>query len=238
VKLPWRQLGIGLLGAILFLATWIALALLLHAAHLPLRMGDVVLAIAGFATYIAYVRRVERRGVTELQTRTALPEVAGGFAFGLALFGVVIAALALSGHYHVTAFGNPTALATGLVIWLSGAVMEELLFRGFIFRTIRNLAGTWIAVAVSALLFGLLHAANPGSTVFSSFAIALEAGVLLALAYAVTNRLWLPIGIHAGWNYAEGTIFGTAVSGATVKSTLLHGALSGNSLLTGGAFGV
>jgi CAAX protease family protein len=91
---------------------------------------------------------------------------------------------------------------------------------------------------VSAILFGLLHAANPGATPFSSLAVALEAGVLLAVAFAATRRLWFPIGIHAGWNYAEGTIFGTAVSGGTVKATLLHGVLSGSPLFTGGAFGV
>jgi hypothetical protein len=48
----------------------------------------------------------------------------------------------------------------------------------------------------------------------------------------------LPIGLHAGWNYAEGTLFGTAVSGTTVKTTFLHGSLSGNALVTGGPFGV
>jgi membrane protease YdiL (CAAX protease family) len=116
--------------------------------------------------------------------------------------------------------------------------MEELLFRGFVFRVLRDVTGMWIALAISAALFGFLHAANPGATAFSSVAIALEAGVLLAVAYAATNRLWLPIGIHAGWNYAEGTIFGTAVSGGVVKSTFLHATLTGNSLWTGGAFGV
>lgn len=234
----WRAIGIGLLGAILFLAAWIGVAVVLHRLHVPLRVGDVILAIAGFAVYIGYVRATEQRPIEELRPRRAFPELVSGFLFGLALFGVVIGALALTGHYHVTSFGSPVALLSGLVMWFSGAVMEELLFRGFIFRVTQNVAGTWIAVAASALLFGLIHAANPGSTVFSSLAIALEAGVLLALAYAATNRLWLPIGIHAGWNYAEGTIFGTAVSGGSLKASLLHGALTGNPLLTGGAFGV
>jgi uncharacterized protein len=146
--------------------------------------------------------------------------------------------LALTGHYRVASAGDPLALVRALIPWFSGAIVEELLFRGFIFRAIRDVAGTWIAVAVSAALFGLLHAANPGSMLFSSVAIALEAGVLLAVAYAATNRLWLPIGIHAGWNYAEGTIFGTAVSGTSVHTTFLHGTLAGDASITGGAFGV
>jgi membrane protease YdiL (CAAX protease family) len=198
----------------------------------------VLFAVTGFVVYILFVRAVERRPVTELSVSKALPEVSGGFFLGMALFAIVIATLAVSGHYRILGFGNWIALVQGLVSWFSGAIMEELLFRGFVFRVTQTAFGTWIAVAISAVLFGLVHAANPGSTVFSSIAVGLEAGVLLAIAYAVTNRLWLPIGIHTGWNYAEGTIFGTSVSGADVKSTLLHGTLTGNPLLTGGAFGV
>jgi membrane protease YdiL (CAAX protease family) len=53
-----------------------------------------------------------------------------------------------------------------------------------------------------------------------------EAGILLGLAYTVTGRLWLPIGIHTGWNFAEGTIFGTGVSGGTTQASFLHGVLT------------
>jgi uncharacterized protein len=230
MKQALKQLGFGLLGAVIFFAVWIGAA--------ALRAPEVLLAAAGFATYITYVRLIERRRVTELHARAALPQTLGGFAAGIGLFGVVIAILAASGHYRVLGAGNPIVLLLALVPWFSAAIMEELLFRGFIFRTLQNVAGTWIAVGISALLFGLLHAGNPGATVFSSVAVALEAGVLLAIAYAATNKLWLPIGIHAGWNYAEGTIFGTAVSGGTVKSTFLAGVLTGNPLFTGGTFGV
>lgn len=233
-----KRLGFGALGAIVFFAVWIGVAALAHVAHFPQLVTDIVLAASGFATYIAYVRVTERRNVTELDLRSATPQITAGFAIGVGLLGTVIAVLALGGHYRVSSTGTPFVLLPALVPWFSGAIMEELLFRGIIFGTIRAAGGTWIAVAISALLFGLLHAANPGATIFSSVAIALEAGVLLALAYAATNRLWFPIGIHAGWNYAEGTIFGTAVSGNAVKATFLHGTLSGGALLTGGPFGV
>lgn len=238
MKQTLKQLGFGLLGAVVFFAVWIGVATLASSVHLPPEMTGLVLAAAGFATYVAYARYVERRQVTELQPRAALPQTFAGFAAGIGLFGIVIAILAASGHYRVIGAGNPVVLLLALVPWFSGAIMEELLFRGFIFRVLQNVAGTWIAVGISALLFGLLHAGNPGATLFSSVAVGLEAGVLLAIAYAATNKLWLPIGIHAGWNYAEGTIFGTAVSGGTVKATFLQGVLTGNSLMTGGKFGV
>jgi membrane protease YdiL (CAAX protease family) len=68
-------------------------------------------------------------------------------------------------------------------------------------------------------------------------AIALEAGVLLALAYAATDRLWLPIGVHTGWNFTEGSVFGASVSGHAPGDALFQGSLSGPVTLTGGIFG-
>lgn len=238
MKQRLKHLGFGLLGAVIFLGVSIGVAAFGHSVHLPPLLTNVLLAAAGFATYLLYVRGTEHRKVTELQLRAAPAPTVAGFALGIGLFAVVIALLAAGGHYRIISVDDPFALVRGLIPCFSGAIVEELLFRGFIFRVLRDIAGTWIAVAVSAILFGALHAVNPGATLFSSVAVALEAGVLLAIAYAATNRLWLPIGIHAGWNYAEGTIFGTAVSGTNIKDTLFHGMLAGDPLWTGGAFGV
>jgi membrane protease YdiL (CAAX protease family) len=70
------------------------------------------------------------------------------------------------------------------------------------------------APALAAAIFGLVHALNPGATVVSTAAIAIEGGLLLAAAYALIRNLWLPIGLHFGWNFTEGGIFGASVSGA------------------------
>jgi hypothetical protein len=96
--------------------------------------------------------------------------------------------------------------------------------------------GSWLALAISALIFGLLHLANPNATLWGGIAIAIEAGVMLAAAYMYTRRLWLPIGIHFAWNFTQGAIFGVAVSGNEAKG-LLQSTLSGPSLLSGGDFG-
>ena len=97
--------------------------------------------------------------------------------------------------------------------------------------------GTTIALVASAALFGLVHAANPGATLFSDIAIALEAGLLLGAAYAFSRNLWLVIGIHAGWNFAEGYVFGASVSGQTPMPSLIRAVLNGSMPLTGGVFG-
>ena len=89
---------------------------------------------------------------------------------------------------------------------------------------------------MTSALFGLVHIFNPNATWFSSFAIAVEA-LLLGGAYMVTRSLWLPIGLHAGWNFTQGAIFGVPVSGIAVHG-LVKAQLSGPVLLSGGQFGL
>ena len=114
--------------------------------------------------------------------------------------------------------------------------MEEILLRGLIFRLLEKWLGSWAALTISALLFGLAHIANPNSSLFAAIAIALEAGILLAAVYMVTRRLWAVIGLHMAWNFTQGGIFGVAVSGNEIEG-LLASVMDGPELLTGGAFG-
>jgi membrane protease YdiL (CAAX protease family) len=209
----------------------------MHLAHVPDVPGVVIVSAIALAFYAGWVRLVERRRPDELALRAALPQGALGLGIGLLLFSVTMALLAGAGAYAIRGFGGWSGVPAGFLLMLGAAVVEEVLFRGFLFRTIRDIGGTWIAVAVSAAVFGALHAFNPGASAVSTVAIALEAGVLLALSYAATNRLWLPIGLHLGWNFAEGSIFGTAVSGTNVSGALLRGELHGPAALTGGSFG-
>lgn len=228
----------GIAGLVAFLLVLTGVQVALHAWHVSGAAAAAVVIPPAFGLYVVWVRFVERRAVRELSLRGALGETGAGFAGGVALFSIVIGVLAAVAAYRIRGHSNADVALAPLVVWFSGAVVEEIAFRGFLFRTIQEVGGTWIALAVSAAFFGLAHAANPGATLFSSFAIALEAGVLLALAYTYTKRLWLPIGIHAGWNFAEGTIFGVAVSGTGMQQqSVLHAVVAGPAILTGGAFG-
>ena len=114
---------------------------------------------------------------------------------------------------------------------------EELLFRGILFRWIEEFAGSWAALVVTSALFGLAHILNPGATWFSSFAIAVEAGLLLGAVYMLTRSLWMPIGLHAAWNFAEGPIFGVPVSGSPADGAL-RASIAGPPILSGGPFGL
>jgi len=166
----------------------------------------------------------------------AISGILGGLLLGAMLFSIVIVILTLTHCYHAS-FASWNGLLSALAFFLMGALVEELLFRGVLFRLIEKMTATWIALALSALLFGAIHIANPHATIFSSLAIALEAGILLALAYVLTRSLWFAIGIHWGWNFFEGPIFGTQVSGGQFTATVMHATMVGPTWLTGGSFG-
>lgn len=194
-----------------------------------------------YLAYWMYVHYVEKRDLTELGFSNALQEFGIGSLVGFGLFSLVIAILWLLGIYRVTGLN---------LIWLSfigalagalvSAFAQELIFRAVLYRITEEWLGTWWAVAISAILFGLLHLTSAGATLFSALAVALQAGVLLAAAYALTHRLWMALGIHMAWDFANDGIFGVGVAGESGQS--LHGIfqanLSGPRLLTGGTFGV
>ncbi len=108
--------------------------------------------------------------------------------------------------------------------------------RGVLFRIVEDGLGTWWSVLISAMIFGFLHIWNPNATVFSSLSIAMTAGVVLALFYVLTRKLWVPIGIHIAWNFTLGGIYGAAVSGGDTQG-LIQAEIDGPELLTGGEFG-
>jgi uncharacterized protein len=199
--------------------------------------GAAVIAVLCLATYILASRLIERRIPTELAANRALPEGGAGIVIGFLLFTFVMAALLALGVYHPAGRGTTSGLVNGLFFAILAGMMEEILFRGLLFRLSAKIVGTWGALILTSALFGLAHRLNPGATVVSSVAIALEAGVLLGASYAATQRLWLPIGLHVGWNFTEGSLFGMTLSGTTMTEGLLRGSLSGPRILTGGAFG-
>ena len=199
---------------------------------LGLTVAGVVLAVYG-----RLVRWAEGRIPVEVAREGAAAATGRGALIGLAMFLAVVLNLAIFGFYHIEGF-NSLGGALGLFgIMASAAVVEEVLFRGLLFRIVEQWTGTWIALVLSALLFGLSHLGNPDATLWGATAIAIEAGCMLAAAYAATRTLWLPIGLHFGWNFAVGGIFGSVVSGNGASQGLLQTVTSGPALLTGGAFG-
>jgi CAAX protease family protein len=161
----------------------------------------------------------------------------GGVLLGFAMFAAVYAVLWATGHAQWLGFAGADHVARLAAAAAVAGICEELVVRGGVFRIVEDMFGTTVALAVSCLLFGAMHLANPHITWFVAATIALEAGLLLAAAYAASRNLWLPIGIHIGWNFTEGGVFGAAVSGNAGGHGLVKMPLHGPDLLTGGLFG-
>ncbi|MFD6335556.1 CPBP family intramembrane glutamic endopeptidase [Streptomyces niveus] len=198
----------------------------------------VLTAALAVCLYRWLIRRLEDRDPAELRVADARSGLRQGVLIGLGAFAVTIAVIALSGGYHLEGWGSFGGALSTLGLMCCVAVTEELIFRGVVFRFLEEKAGTWAAVAASGVIFGLVHLVNPEATLWGAFAIAVEAGLLLAAAYAATRSLWLPIGLHLGWNMAVGGIFGTTVSGSTADfGSLLEATVTGPQAITGGTFG-
>ncbi|MFF4898299.1 CPBP family intramembrane glutamic endopeptidase [Streptomyces sp. NPDC001068] len=203
---------------------------------LTLAVG-LLTAVVAVPVYRWVVRRTEHRPVTEVGRDGARAAFGRGTLTGVAAFTGVIGNIALLGDYSAHGLGSVSS-AVGLVGFMAAAaVTEELLFRGVLLRIVEGRFGTWVALISTGALFGMMHLLNKDATVWGALAIAIEAGGMLGAAYVATRTLWLPIGLHFGWNFAESGIFGTEVSGSGSQKGLLDASTSGAQLITGGEFG-
>jgi membrane protease YdiL (CAAX protease family) len=231
--------GLTLLAALLalqILIYWVAHQIPRPVRPLWLLPAELLYGGLMLWLYCVLVRHFEHREVAELAADGAARRLAAGIFLGAALFSTVFALLAVGGYVQHEGFGGFTGLPSQLAASIGAAVGEELVFRGAVFRIAEERLGTIAALIISSVLFGVAHAANPGATPVSTVAIAIEAGALLGMVYSASRSLWLPIGLHFGWNFTEGGIFGTAVSGGRSRG-LLESLLSGPALVTGGKFG-
>jgi len=121
------------------------------------------------------------------------------------------------------------------VVFIFVAWNEELLSRGYELQTIASGLNLFWGVVISSAVFGLLHLGNPNATWVSAAGI-FFAGLFLAYAYVRTRQLWLSMGLHLGWNFFEGVVFGFPVSGLSIYP-LTRIDVHGPELWTGGAFG-
>ncbi|MEU0489871.1 CPBP family intramembrane glutamic endopeptidase [Nocardiopsis sp. NPDC006139] len=224
-----------LVGALAALLSGVTDAVGASVWALPL---GVAAAALGLWAYRLAIRRIEGREPLELSRKGAVRGLGWGTAAGFGVFAATIAAIAVLGGYRVTGWGSFEAFLAVCGLMCAVAVAEELLFRGVVFRLVEEAAGTWGALAVSSVLFGGLHLVNPNATLWGALAITLQAGLMLGAAYAATRSLWLPIGLHFGWNTTQAGVFGTAVSGSEdAFAGLLTGEAGGPAAISGGAFG-
>ena len=210
-------------------------------------LGYACAALAATLAFVWMVRRVDRRSLESagLTPRGVFSETGIGLLIGGGVFSAVMGAMRAIGVYHIGGTNPHFHPALPLLLFLCLAVFQEVAVRGYLFQTLERRWGTGAALVVSGAFFGLAHLGSPVSGLSTlqwlagPLFITFETGLLFSAAYLLTRRLWLPIGLHWGWNFFETSIYGTANTGSwgDEPNTLFYDHTSGPFLLTGGPFG-
>jgi uncharacterized protein len=187
--------------------------------------------------YIKFYAFYEKRAITEFSSKKIGRYILIGLMLGAVLQGLTIAVIWLNNGFHIVSVNQWMGLWPLVFSGAAVAIIEETLFRGIIFRISEEKLGTYLALVLSALIFGALHLLNAHSTIASALAVAVEAGLLLGAAFVYSRNLWFPIAIHFAWNFTQTGIFGAVTSGNALHVSLLTSTISGNTMISGGAFG-
>jgi membrane protease YdiL (CAAX protease family) len=204
----------------------------------------VVISVIGelFAAVMAYlvvVMFMERRRVPYELAPGRLGGLLRGGAMGSFSLALCVLVLALLGSYRIISVNtsyNPWLDL--LTLGLTAGIAEEIIMRGMVQRLLEEWLGSWVAIAISAALFGFMHLGNQDGTLWGATAIAIEAGLLFGAVYIVTRSLWWCVGLHMMWNIMQGPVFGSVVSGTGEQQSWLVSRWSGPEILTGGQFGL
>jgi hypothetical protein len=199
---------------------------------------DLIAIVLLFIAYELIIRRLGEHPRDDYRDPNALKNLGLGLGAGFLIFSVAVAVAALLGVYRISGEGDASGLLPALIgPAIFAAFNEELIFRGILFRWIESFGGSWAALLLTSAFFGAAHLANPNASPIAAVGIAFEAGVMLGAAYMLTRSLWLPMGLHAAWNFTQGEIYDIPVSGTPVHG-LLVARLNGPPLLTGNGFGL
>ncbi len=206
-----------------------------------------IIAILAVTPAVFLARRfLDRRSIVSLGLKRngqTILDLLAGIIITFVMMGIIFGLEVMAGWLRFESFAWESELVGSVAISVVGSFLlfilvawqEELLFRGYRLQNITEGLNPIWGVVISSLWFGAVHFFNPHATVISSAGIFL-AGLFLAYGYLRTGQLWLSIGLHIGWNFFEGVVFGFPVSGLDIYA-LTRIRVSGPDLWTGGAFG-
>ncbi|HYR76409.1 MAG TPA: type II CAAX endopeptidase family protein [Pyrinomonadaceae bacterium] len=168
-----------------------------------------------------------------------------GSALGAAslLLAALLATITRGIHFGFDTAGlrsiSETVVISALV-FVFAAAAEEMLFRGYPLQTLTRANLAWLGVLLTSVPFAAVHLKNPNVVPGFTFLNTALAGLWLAVAYLRTRSLWLPLGLHWSWNWAQASLLGLPVSGIDRLATapLLRAINSGPDWLTGGSYGI
>lgn len=124
----------------------------------------------------------------------------------------------------------------GLADYFGGAVLEEVVTRGYVFYLLDRSFGGEAAIIGSSLIFALVHLIRPNRIPLIFTLNAFIFGLLAGACRHCTGALWLPIGIHFGWNVTAGPVLGLPYSGISYDKGIVKSDVSGPEWFTGGFY--
>lgn len=203
----------------------------------PVPMGAVAIAGSALVTWLVRVKLNRRPwqdlGLPRLQTGRLLLGAVGGAAALLAVAGVEYALGWLQLAPPSSAGGSRALLAlSALVSSLGVGFSEELVFRGYVFRTLAECMPLAPAVFITGLIFGLVHFTVGGFSATFVFSVVLFSTMFLALRL-VSGSLWLPIGFHALYDWTQTYLIGLSSSSPAHDPALIHLVRTGPALWVG-----
>ncbi|KPK87558.1 MAG: hypothetical protein AMS27_02365 [Bacteroides sp. SM23_62_1] len=187
--------------------------------------------------YWLFYNKLEKREITELGKKGLVKDLLAGLLLSAGTISLILLFLAIFGFFKIESFSPQISLIPLFIMMISLVFVEELLFRGIIYRIIENSLGTNLSLVISGLLFGLFHITNESMTIQSFFAVVIG-GMMVGIMFTFAKRLWLPVFFHFGWNFTQ-VLYGVTLSGTDEYKVdaLFKSNLSGPDLLTGGKFG-
>ena len=179
----------------------------------------------------------QKLSVLGFQSRGAASEAILGALTAISMLAIICLTMMAAHQLRYTGFHfAATSFFSSLVLMIMVALAEELVFRGYILRNLLRFMRPYVALLLSALVFAIFHAANPGASWLPMLNVFL-AGCLLGIRYIFNRGLWFGICLHFCWNFLQGPVLGYAVSGLTLPS-FCSAEFGNNTLLTGGEFGI
>ena len=190
---------------------------------------------------------VSRREKRPLAAYGMPPEQAFGARFwegcvwGFVMLSLVLLVIRLTGHFQIDSveLSGAAILKYGLgwgLAFYAVAIGEEFIFRGYLLFIYTRGMKFWYAALILSLLFGAAHLGNPNENVFGILQVVVV-GMVFCLTIRRTGTLWLAVGFHATWDWAQTFFYGTPDSGLLGVGRLLNSSSVGPKWLTGGSAG-
>lgn len=195
---------------------------------------------------LLYWKLIEKKPLSEMGLTKRLGNYFIGIIAGVLLLAVSVFAIVLTGNieYHGI-FENADIL---MIILLFGGFIiqgatEEILCRGIVLHTLKEKTSTWIAIAVSTVLFIIPHWSSlfEGGTIYGVIGVAnlVLISIIFSLLTIRFKSIWAACGLHSFWNAILYCILGLNLSGKDETVTAIFNLQSvGNNIWNGGVYGI